>query len=484
MSSDHITRLRPVALRSNNSQSLPNNVLKTASPLHPVKIASRYQYYADKSGLYLIDDNSTPRMMTEEEVRSLFKSFPSVHNIFDGKDGIVFSIGQKELVDEFPLTVGGRPLYVTKEEDFTVQGLFPEIMMGWRRDLVLFMEARFEVRMMTGLPDEVVQGIFRRFPKCTAVMRLRRELFLEFAEEMPQREDTPVMIGGLLVYYSPVRLWDIADEAALKNDTSTSDTERLAEDTTDYSPQLCPGVRITNYKGVATNAGLALRNRDGKERFTIALHGFLEDGVLVDSRVFHPNPQGQPVGIIRETYPEVNIGLVELAKGFSYKNESYFSVISPESLASRVDMIEAEKRFFNYGVFDSSVTGRQDVAILGTHYYDPVRPSNDTDTEDDETCLDKSIRYKRTFVWKASMIDETTMKEGMCGVPIVQGSYLDPTAGTVNKSICTGFFRYAKGPLYYSHPTDTLLDDGWTVCSIDCGTYVSETDGAREILEF
>ncbi|KAF3922720.1 hypothetical protein ABW21_db0206282 [Orbilia brochopaga] len=477
-----IPRLGPVIQRFESKQDPPYVDW-------PLKIGSRHLYYADKSDLELIDEKGIPRKVTGPELRSLYKSFRSVHSIRDDKDGIVFFIGKKPLVDKFPLSIGGRPLYVSDASvtywgsPFEVQSLFPLAMMPYRKDIVLFENAWHQISSTNGLPDELVQVIFRMFPTCTSVMRLRRELYLEFANfakrkrKLPDPYDTPITIAGLITLYSPRSLWTDTDEDAdidlvapvPQSRTITSDAEDSIQDNTyynNYRPRLFPGVQVTNYKGVASNSGLVLRNvnTDGKERFTVALHCFLEAGVLVDDRVFYQNPQGQLIGNIRETYPSLDIGLVEPVEEFTYENGKWYDTPSPEFLGSRDDIDGLEERFFSHATLDSSVIGHQELAVVGHVYHNPIRPSGGTNT-DLETGEDGKIGYERYTVWRTSMVDTATRERAsVCGVPIIQKSYLDPEEGTVNKSICTGLVRYAKGPLFCSQALYDLVDDGWAPC--------------------
>ncbi|KAF3922649.1 hypothetical protein ABW21_db0201831 [Orbilia brochopaga] len=366
MSSNDGGRLRPIALRSNGKDDTSEVKEPAADTLHPVKIGERYHLYGDKTGFNLIDENCLTRAMTSAEVKTLVQSFPSVHGINDHKEGIVFLVGKQPLVDKFPLSIGGKTLYVTKGKYFSAQDLFPEIYMGYRSHQHLFQESWREVRTMVGLPERILQGILRQFPTCTSILRLQGELYLEFADEMPKPEGTPILIAGLTAFYSPVPFWTTANEAGLKDRAVKPDAEASIEDTTDYCPQLCPGVKLTNYKGVSTNSGLALRNEDGRERFTVALHGFLEAGELIDRRVFHPDANGQVIGMITEIYADIDVGLVELAQNLSFKNELYFDCACPQALATKQEIIDIGHRIFSYGAFDASITSHKYAYLVPT----------------------------------------------------------------------------------------------------------------------
>ncbi|KAK6332357.1 hypothetical protein TWF696_003075 [Orbilia brochopaga] len=182
----------------------------------PRTVLLPFHHGYDDGGLSLVGGNGTFRAMTDNEKADIFKRYPSVRGIFHGRDGLIFRLRTSMPPDKFPLTMGGRPLRITEDLFLLISKPFPRVLAGMKRDRILCREACSTIRTMTGLPEAVIQGVFLEFPTCTAILRLRNDVFLEMTGQMPIPHERPALIAGLMANYSSIPLLDGKEEAALK----------------------------------------------------------------------------------------------------------------------------------------------------------------------------------------------------------------------------------------------------------------------------
>ncbi|KAK6332358.1 hypothetical protein TWF696_003076 [Orbilia brochopaga] len=138
-----------------------------------------------------------------------------------------------------------------------------------------------------------------------------------------------------------------------------------------------------------------------------------------------------------------------------------------------------------FAALDSSFTGRQDLALDGV-YIERLPSSVESSAGPAQSPENESgmVKYRQSLVLGPSYYTASSVtEERPWGVPIIREETLDVDNNVVSDPVCIGFLRCAKGPVYFCHPVDKMLDDGWTVCSIDDGSFTSDPDESYKSID-
>ncbi|KAJ5419875.1 uncharacterized protein N7487_003425 [Penicillium crustosum] len=210
---------------------------------------------------------------------------------------------------------------------------------------------------------------------------------------------------------------------------------------------LTPGCRIESGLGLsgapaeftnaATTCGIKIRNLAGEEMLTVANHDFLSS-----KEVYHPFVNGDLVGDIIDTRPELDIALVKLtpAASSSFTNSCYFQAEPPTRLLEMSQISQG-----SWSEVDGVSSGLFSMMNIGIQTMQPKRPAGHPEIEFSE--------------WDTRSVDllfgNVTMaiSDGVCGAPIV-----DAESGGVSR-----FFHLSDGVFSYSAVLDDLVAEGWVV---------------------
>lgn len=191
------------------------------------------------------------------------------------------------------------------------------------------------------------------------------------------------------------------------------------------------------FTNAATTCGIKIRNLAGEEMLTVANHDFLSS-----KEVYHPFVNGDLVGDIIDTRPELDIALVKLtpAASSSFTNSCYFQAEPPTRLLEMSQISQG-----SWSEVDGVSSGLFSMMNIGIQTMQPKRPAGHPEIEFSE--------------WDTRSVDllfgNVTMaiSDGVCGAPIV-----DAESGGVSR-----FFHLSDGVFSYSAVLDDLVAEGWVV---------------------
>ncbi|KAJ5894096.1 hypothetical protein N7495_005787 [Penicillium taxi] len=197
-----------------------------------------------------------------------------------------------------------------------------------------------------------------------------------------------------------------------------------------------PGTSNESYN-CATSSGVKIRNSVGQEALTVAHHGF-----LTSNAVFHPRVNGDQIGQIFHSLPELDIAFVRLTPTTSanFTNSCYFQAEPPTKL---IDGYEIQGG--SWSEVDGMSSGLISLMASGRQMLRPIRPAGHPE-----------ISYAK---WDTRIISlsfgavNEIISDGICGAPIVDVE----TAGVV------GFFHLFDGTFALHAHIDELIAEGWNL---------------------
>ncbi|KAJ5543359.1 hypothetical protein N7461_009362 [Penicillium sp. DV-2018c] len=231
--------------------------------------------------------------------------------------------------------------------------------------------------------------------------------------------------------------------------SQVSDAGAAPQDGANYLRRsvLTPGCRIesglwhsgapTEFTTAATTCGIKICNLAGEEMLTVSNHGFLSS-----EEVYHPSADGDLIGKVVDSRPELDIALVKLtpAASSSFTNSSYFQAEPPTCLLEMSQISQG-----SWSEVDGMSSGLFSMVNIGIQTVQPKRPAGHPDLEFGKWDT-RSVSFLFGNVNKA-------ISDGVCGAPIV-----DIESGGVS-----GFFHLSDGVFAHSAMLDDLVAEGWEV---------------------
>jgi hypothetical protein len=249
----------------------------------------------------------------------------------------------------------------------------------------------------------------------------------------------------------------------------------ITQDTTNYlnplyrvrpgeTPVLTPGMRVstttmtnaqTGRNGYRSSTlGVRIQKQgqpQGDHYVTVSGHSFRismqENGYTVskyDGKVWHPDDSaarnGQVVGNITQTYPELDLSVVKLKPSVQCTNSIYFMAERPMKFL-KFD----EVRFGDYFEIDGMTSGCMTVVMRAKSI----------------TTTPGSHRHLFDNYSLSMGMSNAIMAEGMCGAPIVRVPDCDGEGG----GGVLGFFHLGHDDSTWAatESIDNLINDGWKI---------------------
>ncbi|KAG9231245.1 hypothetical protein BJ875DRAFT_469997 [Amylocarpus encephaloides] len=215
---------------------------------------------------------------------------------------------------------------------------------------------------------------------------------------------------------------------------------------------LGPGIRLEGrYK--ATTCGIRLKNPHGDIRITSANHGFLSkddnEPLTTDDEVWHPNGNGELIGIIKERYEAEDVALFEPIEGLPFRNSSYFDAEAPQKLQKASDIQNGA-----WYEADGMSTGMAAFQCIGVQEEVPPRPAGAG------PIMYRHLKHETTWAILGA-VGTQTLVDGICAAPIVQ---LPCSQQRLSGGGVAGFFqRYTPGGLCSTPALDYLIGEGWSM---------------------
>ncbi|KAJ5720921.1 uncharacterized protein N7483_008855 [Penicillium malachiteum] len=229
--------------------------------------------------------------------------------------------------------------------------------------------------------------------------------------------------------------------------SKTQRDTHIPQDDSNYLQQqyvLTPGCRVESGFGLpgtqtesinaATTLGIQLC-RGEEDVVTVSHHGFLTSG-----EVYHPNTDGELIGTVVDTRPELDISLVTLtpASSRSFTNSCYFQAEPSTQL-----LVTNQIKQGSWSEADGMSSGFFSLMNIGI---DPMRPKRPIGHPE--------ISFSKWDTRSVNLIFgnvNNTISDGVCGAPIV-----DIETGGV-----AGFFHLTNGTFAFCACLDDLVAEGW-----------------------
>lgn len=226
----------------------------------------------------------------------------------------------------------------------------------------------------------------------------------------------------------------------------------LPQDGTNYlreSPPLGilgPGVMVSTSSGSgvgtadavqSTTCGIRLR-KGPTQCVSVAKHGLL----LAGNEVFHPGPDGDKIGDVVDSRPELDIAMVQLIPKYTnqFSNQTYFQAEPPKRLVGKDSLLKG--MWFEV---DGMSTGLLSFQYVFDSIERPNIPAGHRETP--------VPQWKHNVVFRIFGASNPELMDGLRGAPFVE----------VETGNVAGFFHSAGGDWAECAALDDLIAEGWKV---------------------
>lgn len=196
----------------------------------------------------------------------------------------------------------------------------------------------------------------------------------------------------------------------------------------------------------ATTMGIKVRHKITKEtRITLAYHGFLQS-----PDVYHPNVRGTLIGTVKETFPHIDVALMQLHPQYETKfsNINNFNAPSPIKMLKKDEVMQG-----SWYEVDGMSSGLVQLMVLATEKKrPPLRPEGHVKVP--------YCDWDHQSLARISGATNNSIKDGMCGAPIVHCGDFPSQDG---EGEVAGFFWGFDGDMCITQHLDDLINAGWEV---------------------
>ncbi|KAK2799102.1 hypothetical protein FQN50_008608 [Emmonsiellopsis sp. PD_5] len=286
------------------------------------QVPDQIQHFPRPIVEFCLVSDGVARPPSDDEFRILKDSFPTANSVSVTPPLLIVEY-HKLPPKPWPLSIAGLPVFITSEENCLGFGFGRQ---GGRKKALPHYNATRHVN------EEIFMAAIDYFETqlevfITSIVHLAGR-WLTTVPDDTKLSELPWLLASAHCTYEFASEQEEPQEAAFGKKVPNN----LVWDSSSYE-DIRPGVMVSSGGDdqddeLLTTSGVLVEDLEGNRFFTVASHGFPRSRLSV----YHPNKNGEIIGLVDHEIKDSNIALAKLAPGMQYKNETFAANVDDEMI--------------------------------------------------------------------------------------------------------------------------------------------------------